>query len=887
METQKRQRNELLSSCIKRAKFSPSRTESVDTDTLEYLLCLILSHEQHQTPAPEWLVSKEPYDECSEVTKGEKIKSQILRLYQGTKKEYVYQYKQKEDKDGKYGGWILKNASDYFTSAHAMKRELRANLFHKNYHDVDIVNAFPSLLLGKLVSLQWNPLDYQYLKKYVIERDVVLKENMEEKGCDRSTSKGVILALMFKDPSQKWSGLSTFEKKFEHEMESIADKLLRDETINWVARSPGKHKGAGLSVLLQTLCASCLEQGVMELERQGCHVGALIFDGCLVEKYNSFTQVLNHVNKAIQKIPMYQYVTFVVKPFADIVDTSVVLPVTYIRNDFNNNMTHKLPMSWDEIAPKRDLEFATVREWLVYKDTLVNRMNTRFAMISQGSSFQKTMIMEKINSKIDPTTGTAKFPGYQYITKSDRDSFLYHGNQVITVTVKELIDANTRLPKFSTKTGSATYNLLSGIWVVGRRNSYPIMDYNPVALGQRGCVNERTFNTFYGFQISREKAAIAVKNGGDPNLILKFIKELVGDDTRVFKFVLQWMGFLVQYPAEIPGVMLVFQSAKGVGKSLLYNVLELILGSVNCDSISEIGHLIGKFNDKRKNKKLVALEEIGSMVYDPKNWGKCKDMITNPTQGFNGKHKAIEDSYAPTAFMQFTNDDHCVRVDDDGIRRIYLVKCSNYWSYKQCQRDGRINEREKKFESFKRKVFADLEGCLSAFANYLYTLPLKQNYGKPVRLEHYNPVCPALYEQTIRSLTLPAQMVMNWIEGGRLRKGEHRTSVLHAAGSSSRLDIEYHTFAISNRTWVSKNAVYSEYLRLCKEQHKSKPTSSQNFWMDLRKYVDLGMHKEKTVDGSRIRGIVFPSRQDMLKAFKRCVPDYDFDLSNVTSTSEE
>ena len=57
--------------------------------------------------------------------------------------------------------------------------------------------------------------------------------------------------------------------------------------------------------------------------------------------------------------------------------------------------------------------------------------------------------------------------------------------------------------------------------------------------------------------------------------------------------------------------------------------------------------------------------------------------------------------------------------------------------------------------------------------------------------------------------------------------------------------------------------------------------------MDLRKYVDLGMHKEKTVDGSRIRGIVFPSRQDMLKAFKRCVPDYDFDLSNVTSTSEE
>ena len=57
-------------------------------------------------------------------------------------------------------------------------------------------------------------------------------------------------------------------------------------------------------------------------------------------------------------------------------------------------------------------------------------------------------------------------------------------------------------------------------------------------------------------------------------------------------------------------------------------------------------HLVGQFNDKRKNKKLVVLEEVGNTVYEPKHAGKMKDMITNPTQGFNGKHKAIEDSHA-------------------------------------------------------------------------------------------------------------------------------------------------------------------------------------------------------------------------------------------------
>ena len=128
------------------------------------------------------------------------------------------------------------------------------------------------------------------------------------------------------------------------------------------------------------------------------------------------------------------------------------------------------------------------------------------------------------------------------------------------------------------------------------------------------------------------------------------------------------------------GILLVIQGEKGIGKTLFYSILEHILGDVNCTSISDIEQLVGRFNDKRKDKKLVCLEEIGSSVYDPKNWNKIKDMITSGKGSFDAKHKAIEDSPSFTFFMQLTNDEYCVRVDPQGVRRIFLINANNYWS---------------------------------------------------------------------------------------------------------------------------------------------------------------------------------------------------------------
>ena len=107
----------------------------------------------------------------------------------------------------------------------------------------------------------FHPNAYEHLWRYVHERETVLKEIINEKDCSRGEAKKNVLALMFKDPTKEWNGLSTFETSFEAEVKAIGDKLLGDEKnkgIDWVERSQKKHAGAGLSLLLQTKCASNL-----------------------------------------------------------------------------------------------------------------------------------------------------------------------------------------------------------------------------------------------------------------------------------------------------------------------------------------------------------------------------------------------------------------------------------------------------------------------------------------------------------------------------------------------------------------------------------------------------------------------------------------------------
>jgi hypothetical protein len=261
-------------------------------------------------------------------------------------------------------------------------------------------------------------------------------------------------------------------------------------------------------------------------------------------------------------------------------------------------------------------------------------------------------------------------------------------------------------------------------------------------------------------------------------------------------------------------------------------------------------------------------------------------MITGATQGFNGKYAQIQDSPAPSGFMQLTNDTNSVRVDTkQGTRRVWLVSCNNYWSKQECEVHNRIKKRRDKFHGFTRQVFSDENGCVSAFANYLYDYKLKKNGGRFVKLEHYDTKCPALHKATMLSLTIPAQMVVSWIEGNpvwteemkyTVQEGEHRR-VFKTKYTQWDIDID-------RATWIPRKYVYEEYVRLYKEQKRGKPDNETAFWMDLRTYLEIPKKgPSRTIRERRMYGLRFPSRREMQTQFKRIVPDYNYEFQTLKS----
>eukprot|EP00942_MAST-04A_sp_MAST-4A-sp1_P006289 g6289.t1 len=737
-----------------------------------------------------------------------------------------------------------------------MKRELRANLFHKTCDDYDIENAFPCILRGVLEMFKIDPTCYARLVQLSSDREDVYKEIMRQNvGWDRDKAKRRCLAILFKDPEEKWTLKSEFEKKFQDEMKEVADMVLEKEADDWVARSQKKHAGAGLAVFLQTQCAIALD---IFVKKHKDKARSLIMDGCLVEKNAITEQQLTTINTRIQEDPKFKYVKFVKKDFK-VIDTKE-LPVKFIRNEFNNNANHQLALEWSDIAPDRDLDFETVKDWSKYKTLLVDRLNTKFAMASQGSGFQKTVVLIKGPSNINPDTGNAYFPGYSYTSKDVANARQFYENETVTVSIKELRSVKKQN---AFHYGVATFKLFD-LWYHGRRISFENMDYNPRPLGEKGAVLDTTFNRFHGFRITRKEAKMAHENGDEPNLIKEFIMHLCNDDKVIYDYVFAMLAFVLQVPWMVPGILLVIQGEKGIGKTLLYSILEHILGDVNCTSISDIEQLVGRFNDKRKDKKLVCLEEIGSSVYDPKNWSKIKDMITSGKGSFDAKHKAIEDSPSFTFFMQLTNDEYCVRVDPQGVRRIFLINANNYWSKQQCQRHGRMAEREAYFSELIANVFEDRDGCLSSFAHFLYEYPLKKVSDRVVRLEHYNVPCKALHEQAMRSLTIPGQMVLSWIQGEPVWV------------ESIHLDPFYHYISDNAKLWVPRNYVYGEYVRRCNELRR-KARTQQNFWFDMKTFVCLGDNTNKTIDKKEERGLYIPCKNEMIQKFRETYPGFDVD----------
>ena len=156
---------------------------------------------------------------------------------------------------------------------------------------------------------------------------------------------------------------------------------------------------------------------------------------------------------------------------------------------------------------------------------------------------------------------------------------------------------------------------------------------------------------------------------------LDHIKNVICDgNMELTDYVLNWFAQIIQQPYNKTKVGLVWKSEQeGVGKNIVLNLIEKIIGDEYYYSTSNLEHLIGNFNADAEAKILINMNEC---VWggDKKKEGRLKEFITEDKLTINQKGVKTYniDNYANVIIT--TNSDWIIGVSDND-RRWQMIEC--------------------------------------------------------------------------------------------------------------------------------------------------------------------------------------------------------------------
>lgn len=196
--------------------------------------------------------------------------------------------------------------------------------------------------------------------------------------------------------------------------------------------------------------------------------------------------------------------------------------------------------------------------------------------------------------------------------------------------------------------------------VYHRRDFYPNPDLCP----------NNVYNLFTGF---RSEYIESVEDRKDATPFLDFITDVVCDhDASASKYLLHYIADVFQNPDVRPDVAILLRGQKGVGKELIFQFIEAMMGSQYTFSTDEIDDVVGKYNEGVSKCLVLKLEEIeGATGHE--NDRKIKNFITEPEHSVGNKHvkKWTEKNRSRVLFM--SNGLNPINITSDN-RRFCVIK---------------------------------------------------------------------------------------------------------------------------------------------------------------------------------------------------------------------
>lgn len=218
------------------------------------------------------------------------------------------------------------------------------------------------------------------------------------------------------------------------------------------------------------------------------------------------------------------------------------------------------------------------------------------------------------------------------------------------------------------------------VWMTNDRHirTYDDMEIIPPPL----ICPSNIYNLWKPFEISlHEIEGIETKEQQDQlddnvDFLIKHLEYLCGNNEIVFDWFYSFICHMFQRPAEKPGVVPVFVSNQGAGKSTITYMISKLMGvSKVFETANPLETVFGKFTPNMENSLFVNIDELSK--HDMKlAFNKLKNLVTAPRIYINKKNcpEYEVNSYHRYLFTTNSNDPLPTSKDD---RRFVIIRCSD------------------------------------------------------------------------------------------------------------------------------------------------------------------------------------------------------------------
>ena len=511
-----------------------------------------------------------------------------------------------------------------------LPREIRGTISAGAYNDVDMVNAHPVLLSQYCLK---NNIRCDNLDKYVKNRNSILSDITDCCEITKDVAKMNILKCMNGGNVE----LShPFFNDFKQEIMSIHEKIGSMSENKAVLAKIRRRKTNNIlgSLMNNVLCRienKILLHAVHFLTSWGFVVGALAFDGNMVEKHLEFNQsVLDKMADLIFEKTGY-YVEWAIKDM-EILDLS----------------------KFEKILEEEEKEVRT------YKDDKIEWEKTHFKII------------------FPPSYSTLR-NGYNISLQKSKD-FLESHRHIYTMVETLKKEEGEMVRDYQKKK-------MASIWIEDENiKVYDRMDFCPPPM----VCEQSVFNMFMGFKIKDVPLPddyyescddiVSVNKFHNNQYVHKFLhlaNAIFDNDVNLLNFYLSFCANKLQRPGNRSRVSIIFYSnEKGIGKNRLLDTFNKILGDKYFAELeSAKKQLYGEHSTMEERRLLLIVNEAKG-IDNLENADILKSRITTETISLNPKGIQPYTINNLCDYVMTTNNDKVVDMDDTE-RRFLILECGS------------------------------------------------------------------------------------------------------------------------------------------------------------------------------------------------------------------